>query len=100
MSLQRDPDRNEIKFLHKFVGLNAPRKRVLEIGCGEGRLTWQYANQTRFTLAVDLDHEALRVAQVDRPSDLEEIVHFTRADSLHLPFAKETFDMAILSWSL
>lgn len=100
MSLQRDPDRNEIKFLHKFVDLNAPRKRVLEIGCGEGRLTWQYANETRLTLAVDLDRDSLRVARADRPSDLEDIVHLACADSLHLPFAKERFDIAILAWSL
>ncbi|HEU0293522.1 MAG TPA: class I SAM-dependent methyltransferase [Anaerolineales bacterium] len=100
MSLQRDPDRNEIKFLHKFVDLNAPRKRVLEIGCGEGRLTWQYANETRFTLAVDLDRDSLRVASVDRPSDLEDIVHFACTDAVHLPLAKEKFDIAILAWSL
>jgi ubiquinone/menaquinone biosynthesis C-methylase UbiE len=100
MSLQRDPDRNEIKFLNRFVEFNAPRRRVLEIGCGEGRLTWQYAHETSLTLAVDLDHDALRLAQVDRPSDLEQTVQLTCADALQLPFAKETFDMAILAWSL
>jgi ubiquinone/menaquinone biosynthesis C-methylase UbiE len=98
MSLQRDPDRNEMKFLHRFVDLKD--QRVLEIGCGEGRLTWQYANETRFTLAVDLDHDSLRVATVDRLSGLEDIVRLACADSLHLPFAKEKFDIAILAWSL
>ena len=100
MTLQRDSDRREIRFLHKYADLNASRKRVLEIGCGEGRLTWQYANESRFTLAVDLDRDALRVARVDRPADLEDSVHLVCADSIHLPSAEEKFDIAILAWSL
>ena len=98
MSLQRDSDRNEINFLRKFVDLKA--RRVLEVGCGEGRLTWQYLNETRTTLAVDLDRDALRVARVDCPSDLVDKVHFVCADSIRLPFAKEKFDIAVLAWSL
>lgn len=98
MTLQRDPDHNEIKYLYKFVDLKD--KRVLEVGCGEGRLTWQYADETRLTLAVDLDRDSLRVARVDRPADLENKIQFACADSIHLPFAKEKFDIAILAWSL
>jgi len=98
MSLQKDTDHNEGKFLHKFVDLKD--KDVLEIGCGEGRLTWQYASETRFTAAIDLDRDSLRVARVDCPSDLKDKVHLARADSIHLPFAKEKFDIAILAWSL
>lgn len=98
MTLQRDLDRNEIKFLHKFVDLKD--KRVLEVGCGEGRLTWQYVNETRLTVAVDLDRDSLRVARVDRPADLENKVYLACADSVYLPFANEKFDIAILAWSL
>ncbi len=98
MSLQRDPDRNEINFLRKFVDLKD--KRVLEVGCGEGRLTWQYLNETQTTLAVDLDRDALRVARVDCPSDLVDKVHFVCTDSIWLPFVKEKFDIALLAWSL
>ena len=98
MSLERDADRNEIKFLRKFVDLKD--KRVLEVGCGEGRLTWQYANETRTTLAVDLDQDALRVARVDCPSDAAHKAHLACADSIQLPFVKEKFDIGILAWSL
>ncbi len=98
MSLQKDSDRNEIKYLNKFVDLKD--KRVLEIGCGEGRLTWQYARNARSVVAVDLDHDSLRVAKVDRPSDLEDKIYLACVDSEHLPFSKEKFDIAILAWSL
>ncbi len=97
MTIQSDPERNEIRFLRKFADL--ADRHVLEIGCGEGRLTWQYAKETRSTTAIDLDADALRVATIDRPSDLESKAHFSLAKSEQLPFSKETFDMAILAWS-
>jgi len=98
MSLQKDPERHETKYLHHYAHLMG--RRVLEIGCGEGRLTWQYAKGTGSTIAVDLDHDSLRVAKVYRPYDLENKVQLAGADSLYLPFAKEKFDIAILAWSL
>ncbi len=98
MTLQKDPERNEIKFLRKYIDLTG--KRVLEIGCGEGRLTWQYAKWTGSTVAIDPDRDSLRVARVDRPYDLQEKVHLVRADSQSMPLPKEKFDIAILAWSL
>ena len=97
MSLQKDPERTETKYLHKFTDYEG--KRVIEIGCGDGRSTWQYAKLARFVAGIDLEANDLRVATIDRPSDLEFSVVFTRADSIHLPFSKETFDLAILAWS-
>lgn len=98
MTLQRDSARNETKYLHTFADFTG--KRVLEIGCGEGRLTWQYAKSAQTTIGVDPDRDALRIATVDRPSDQHNKIHFLCADSQHLPFSKETFDIAILAWSL
>ena len=98
MTLQKDPERNETKYLHRYADFHG--KRILEIGCGEGRLTWQYAKGTQMTLGIDSDQSALRIAMVDRPYDLENKVHFSCAASEHLPFSKVTFDIAILAWSL
>lgn len=98
MTLQKDPERTETKYLHKFADFNG--KRVLEIGCGDGRLTWQYTKSASQVAAIDLDQDSLRYALVDRASDLENKVLFSRADSTHIPFSKETFDIAILAWSL
>ena len=98
MTLQKDAERNEIHQLRKVVDFTG--KQVIEIGCGEGRLTWQYAKWTRTLTAIDLDHDSLRVAKLDRPYDLETNVHFACVDSHDLPFSKEKFDIAILAWSL
>ena len=98
MTLQKDCEGNEKKHLHKFAGFT--NKRVLEIGCGEGRLTWRYAATAKIVVGIDPDRNSLRVASYDRPSDLEDTVHFTNAQAEHLPFRKETFDIALLAWSL
>jgi len=98
MTLQKDPERTETKYLRRFADF--ADKRVLEIGCGDGRLTRQYAKSASQVAAIDLDVDSLRYAVVDRPSDLENKVLFSRADSTHLPFSKEKFDIAILAWSL
>jgi ubiquinone/menaquinone biosynthesis C-methylase UbiE len=97
MSFQKDPQQNETKHLHQFA--NFSDRRVLEIGCGEGRLTWRYATKPAMTIAIDPDRDALRVATIERPSDLEDRVHFSNAIAERLPFPKETFDIALLSWS-
>ena len=98
MTLHKDPERSESKYLHRFADFTS--RRVLEVGCGEGRMTWQYARATPMTIGVDLDLDSLRIARVDRSSDLEKKVHFSCVASEYLPFSKETFDLAILAWSL
>jgi ubiquinone/menaquinone biosynthesis C-methylase UbiE len=97
MTLQKDVERNESKYLHKFADFSG--KSVLEVGCGEGRLTWQYAKATRSTIGIDLDQDGLRVATFDRPADLRQKVGFSLAQSETLPFSKDTFDLAVFAWS-
>lgn len=97
MTFQKDPEQNETRFLSRLAELHG--KRVLEIGCGEGRLTWRYAGKPSATFAIDPDRDALRVAAVDRPSGLKDKVHLASAMAEQLPFRKETFDIALLAWS-
>jgi ubiquinone/menaquinone biosynthesis C-methylase UbiE len=98
MKPQKDPEGFERKKLLDFADFTDAH--VLEIGCGEGRLTWKYAAASRLTLGLDPDLSALRVARADCPADLHGRVHFARATAYHLPLPQETFDIAVLAWSL
>lgn len=98
MNFQKDSEKNETKFLKRLVDFTG--KHVLEVGSGEGRLTWRYAGLARRITGIDPDRDALRVASYDMPPALRRATHFACASSLHLPFSHETFDIALLSWSL
>ncbi|MCC6299245.1 MAG: class I SAM-dependent methyltransferase [Anaerolineales bacterium] len=97
MTMQKDAEGAENKFLHDFADFR--HKRVLEIGCGEGRLTRQFAHASSLTVGLDTDPDALRVALIDSPHDSKHKVTFTRAQAEHLPFSKNKFDLAIFAWS-
>ncbi len=98
MSLERDPHGNETRFLHQIGGLSGAR--VLEVGCGEGRLTWRYANATQSTVAIDPLLERLSAARNGCIAEWRERLHFVQADAEHLPLRHAEFDRAILAWSL
>jgi len=98
MTLAKDPEGFERKTLNQFADFSG--RRVLEIGCGEGRLTWKYAGASALTVGIDPDHNSLRVARADSPYNLRKHVNFAEAGASHIPFANETFDIAILAWSL
>ena len=97
MGLQKDFAGNETRQLHEFADFAG--RRVLEVGCGDGRLTWRYAGSARAVCGIDLDADELRVARIERPSDLESTVTLARSDALHLPFRSRSFDLAIFAWS-
>jgi ubiquinone/menaquinone biosynthesis C-methylase UbiE len=98
MPIQKDPERTEVQHLHQLVDFSG--KHVLEIGCGDGRLTWRYAGTAARVTGIDPDADALQAASRDCPADLRGFVSFARASSLTLPFPRETFDIAVLAWSL
>lgn len=97
MTVDKDPEKNELAHLKRYADFAG--RRVVEIGCGDGRLTWRYARSARWVAGIDLDRDDLRVASIERPSDLEGLVAFAQANSIRMPFRNNAFDMAILAWS-
>lgn len=100
MTVQIDPEGNETRALFDMVDLAG--KKVLEIGCGFGRLTWQYAETTAHVTAIDSFEEWIKQAKRDLPDKLQ-----GRVDFRHMTFEELTaetksaaFDNVILSWSL
>lgn len=51
MTVRTDPEDSETDALFALVDLDGAD--VLEIGCGDGRLTWRYADRVAHVMAVD-----------------------------------------------
>ena len=98
MPTQHDPEQTEVKYLHDIA--NLVKAHVLEIGCGDGRLTWRYASHARRVTAIDPDIERLATAYNERPVALQTHLDFAQSMAETLPLRSETFDLAILAWSL
>jgi ubiquinone/menaquinone biosynthesis C-methylase UbiE len=94
----RDPEGVEPRFLQDVAGLKGAR--VLEVGCGQGRLTWRYGREAARVLGVDPQLELLAAAHQSRPGDWTAGVAFVQAQAEHLPFPPLRFDVALLAWSL
>ena len=84
----KTPNETETKYLHKFADFAG--KRVIEIGCGDGRLTWQYAKSARLVAGIDLEANDLRLATIDRPSDFGMVRSLSRTPiTFTFPFPKK-----------
>ena len=94
----RDPEGIEIEYLNRTGVIHG--RKVVEIGCGNGRLTWRYANIAASAVGVDPDSERLAETANTRPDRVQTAVAFALAEAEMLPFADKTFECAILAWSL
>jgi len=98
MPIRLDPEGNEPAALFDFAG-DLSGQRVLEIGCGDGRLTWLYADRAEHVVALDPNADDITLAVQNCPSHLRECVEF-RTGTIQEYESFERFDLAILSWSL
>ena len=76
--------------------------RFLEIGSGDGRLTWRYADRAAHVTAIEPFEDSVAKARGQLPDPLRE-----RIDFRHVPFEDfaaagdaDVFDVTLLSWSL
>lgn len=75
-------------------------RRVLELGCGEGRLTVPLAGEAAHVLAFDQDVEAVARARVTLPDSLAGRVTYRAASATELEVERHAFDIVLFSWSL
>jgi predicted RNA methylase len=75
-------------------------ERVLELGCGDGRLTLGIAPLAAEVLAFDPDAEAVQRARGFLPSDLADRVAYRVASGKEIEIEPHSFDLALFSWSL
>jgi ubiquinone/menaquinone biosynthesis C-methylase UbiE len=74
--------------------------RVLEIGCGDGRLTFQVAPAAASVLAVDPDAQRIEEARRSVSAELAEKVTFVAQAATEVDVPRHSFDLALFSWSL
>jgi len=91
-----DPERRELQAVLDRLP-DVPRCRVLEIGCGDGRLTRRYAPRVGPVLAIDPD-AALVAAFRGEGVDANVEVRAAAVDALDLP--DRAFDVVLFSWAL
>jgi ubiquinone/menaquinone biosynthesis C-methylase UbiE len=98
MAYRLDPEDRETAALFDFAG-EFTGKRVLEIGCGNGRLTWRYAEKAAHVTGIDPNSDRIERAVQNTPAHLRGKVNFF-ASGIDTFVTAEKFDLAIFSWSL
>jgi 2-polyprenyl-3-methyl-5-hydroxy-6-metoxy-1,4-benzoquinol methylase len=101
MTVRIDPEGNETDALFDLVELEG--REVLEIGCGDGRLTRRYADRAAHVTAIDPFEDSIaRAAQrwrSEAPNERIEFRHVAFEDFVAASDAA-VFDVTLLSWSL
>lgn len=93
-----DPEGVETQVIHGLVDFRG--KDVLEIGCGDGRMTWLYADAAASVLAFDPDEPSISTAREETPERLNARVAFRVAGMTDIELADATYDVGLLSWSI
>jgi 2-polyprenyl-3-methyl-5-hydroxy-6-metoxy-1,4-benzoquinol methylase len=100
MAVRIDPEGNETDALFDLVDVEG--RQVLEIGCGDGRLTRRYADRAAHVTAIEPFEDSIARAQKwlsEAPNERVEFRHVAFEDLVAASDA-DVFDVALLSWSL
>ena len=100
MTVRTDPEGNETDALFDLVEVEG--REVLEIGCGDGRLTRRYADRTAHVTAIEPFEDAIARAQKWLSGATNEPIEFrhTSFEDFAAASDADVFDVALLSWSL
>jgi ubiquinone/menaquinone biosynthesis C-methylase UbiE len=75
-------------------------KRVLDLGCGDGRLALGVAPFAKRVDGIDPDAEAIAAAKRNARKAGVRNVRFAAGAAQNLPYPDAAFDVVILSWTL
>jgi len=98
MSRVLDPEGAHLAALRRLGDFRD--QRIIELGCGDGRLTLGIAHDAASVLAFDPDAEAVRRARESIPEELAERVTYKVASGAAIEIEPCSFDLAVFSWSL
>ena len=98
MNRMLDPEGAHLAALRRLADFTG--REVLELGCGDGRLTTGIATDARRVLAFDPDAEAVAKARQSLPAELANRVDYRVASGTELEVEPASFDLVVFSWSL
>jgi predicted RNA methylase len=93
-----DPEEAHLGALRRLADFRG--REVLELGCGDGRLTLGIARDAARVLAFDSDGDAVRRARRSLPPELSGRVEYRIASGREIEVAPKSFDITVFSWSL
>lgn len=93
-----DPEGAHLAALRRLGDLRG--RPVLELGCGDGRLTPGIARDAASVLAFDPDAEAVERARQSLPAELAQRVSYRVASGKEIELEPVSFDLVVFSWSL
>jgi len=95
---RRDPERTEIRALRR--GVHLVDARVLDVGCGEGRLARRVAGMARLVVGVDPNGAVLDRARQLTPRRLRKKIEYRLGTAERPDLSRRRFDVAVFSGSL
>lgn len=93
-----DPEEAHLAALHRLADFRG--QRVLELGCGDGRLTVPVATDAAKVIAFDPDAKAITRARRSLPAELADRIAYRVASGTAIEVEPASFDLALFSWSL
>jgi len=95
-----DPENNESRALFDMVNFSG--QHVLEVGCGDGRVTWFYANLAAHVTAIDPVASQITLAKEHLPGRLKDRLEFQHSafEDFAVASPPSVYDIVLLSDSL
>ena len=98
MSIIIDPEGNEINALRRLA--NWRGANVLEVGCGDGRLTLRLARLGAHVVAFDPKPSLIRNARRNLPRQFVKQIKYYNDSAVKLKHPAESRDVVVFAWSL
>jgi 2-polyprenyl-3-methyl-5-hydroxy-6-metoxy-1,4-benzoquinol methylase len=93
-----DPEGAHIAALRRVADFRD--QRVLEVGCGDGRLTVELAADGASVVAFDPGADAVADARRSLPAELANRIDYRVAKAQEIEVERAGFDLVLFSWSL
>ena len=98
MAVTIDPEGRELEALAHVVDFDG--LRVLDVGCGDGRVVWRIAPVAQSVLGIDVDGDLIEMGRREMPPELRGKVELRETSVVELDEPPACFDLVFFTWSL